>query len=53
MNIYSLIFVDTSFNTQTALSSLIEKWKQIIDNNGYGTAIFMDLIKAFDTIMNF
>ena len=41
------------FNTQTALSSLIEKWKQIIDNKGYGAAILMDLSKAFDTIMNF
>ena len=38
------------FNTQTALFSLIEKWKQIIDNKGYGTAILMDLSKAFDTI---
>ena len=38
------------FNTQTALSSLIEKWKQIIDNKGYGAAILMDLSKAFDTI---
>ena len=39
-------------NTQTALSSLIEKWKQIIDNEGYGAAILMDLSKAFDTIKN-
>ena len=38
------------FNTQTALSSLIEKWKQIIDNKGYGAAILMDLSKVFDTI---
>ena len=38
------------FNTQTALSSLIEKWKQIIDNKGCGAAILMDLSKAFDTI---
>ena len=38
------------FNTQTALSSLIEKWRQIIDNKGYGAAIFMDLPKASDTI---
>ena len=37
-------------NTQTALSSLIEKWKQIIDNKGYGSAILMDLSKAFNTI---
>ena len=38
------------FNNQTALSSLIEKWKQIIDNKGYGAAILMDLSKVFDTI---
>ena len=38
------------FNTQTALSSLIEKWKQIIDNKGCGANILMDLSKAFDTI---
>ena len=31
------------FNMQTALSFLIEKWKQIIDNKGYGAAIFTDL----------
>ena len=37
------------FNTQTALSSLIEKWKQIIDNKGCGAAILMDPSKAFDT----
>ena len=36
--------------TQTTLSSLIDKRKQIIDNKGYGAAIFMDLSKAFDTI---
>ena len=38
------------FSTQTALSSLIEKWKQILDDKGYGAAVFMDLSKAFDTI---
>ena len=38
------------FNTETALSSLIEKWKQIIENKGYGAAILMDLSRAFDTI---
>ena len=38
------------FNTQTLLSSLIEKCKQIIDNKGYGAAILMDLSKAFDII---
>ena len=38
------------FNTQTAPSSLIEKWKQIIGNKGYGAATFMDLSKVLDTI---
>ena len=38
------------FSTQTALSSLIEKWKQILDSMGYGAAVLMDLSKAFDTI---
>ena len=38
------------FSTQTALSSLIEKWKQILDGKGYGAAVLMDLSKAFDTI---
>ena len=38
------------FSTQTALSSLIEKWKQILDDKGYGLAVLMDLSKAFDTI---
>ena len=38
------------FGTQTVLSSLIGKWKQIIDNKGYGAAVLMDLSKAFDVI---
>ena len=31
------------FSTQLALLSLIEKWKKVLDNNGYGGAILMDL----------
>ena len=38
------------FSTQTALVSLIEKWKSCLDNNGYAGAVLMDLSKAFDTI---
>ena len=38
------------FSKQTALSSLIEKWKQILDSKSYGVAVLMDLSKAFDTI---
>ena len=30
--------------------SLIEKWEKVLDNKGYGGAILMDLLKAFDTI---
>ena len=38
------------FSTQHALLSLIEKWKKVLDNKGYGGAMLMDLSKAFDTI---
>ena len=38
------------YNTHCALLSLIEKWKKVLDNKGYASAILMDLSKAFDTI---
>ena len=38
------------FSTQTALTMLLEKWKKILDDNGYAGAVLMDLSKAFDTI---
>ena len=38
------------FSMQTILSSLTEKWKQVLDSKGYGAAVLMDLSKAFDTI---
>ena len=38
------------YNTQTALLSLIEKWKETLDKKGYNGAVLMDLSKAFDTI---
>ena len=38
------------FSTQQALLSLIERWKNTLDQNGYGGAILMDLSKVFDTI---
>ena len=38
------------FNTQQTLVSLIEKWKAILDKNGYAGAVLKDLSKAFDTI---
>ena len=38
------------YSTQYALLSLLEKWKQCRDKNGFSAAILMDLSKAFDTI---
>ena len=38
------------FSTQTALTMFLEKWKKILDDNGYAGAVLMDLSKAFDTI---
>ena len=38
------------YSTQTALISMLEKWRNILDNKGYSGAILMDLSKAFDTI---
>ena len=38
------------FSTHQALLSLIEKWKNIFDKKGYGSAVLMDLSKAFDTL---
>ena len=38
------------YSTQTALLSLIEKWKSILDRSGFAGAVLMDLSKAFDII---
>ena len=38
------------FGTQDALTSLIEKWKSSLDQNGYAGSVLMDLSKAFDTL---
>ena len=38
------------FSTQQALLSFIKRWKNTLDQNGYGSAILMDLSKVFDTI---
>ena len=38
------------FSTQLTLLSLIEKWKKVVDNEGFGVDVLMDLSKAFDTI---
>ena len=39
-----------SYSTQTALISMLEKWKNTLDIQGYTGAILMDLSKAFDII---
>ena len=33
-----------------ALLSVIEKWKTVLDNKGFGGAVLMNLSKAIDTI---
>ena len=38
------------FSTQQALTSLIERWKKILDQKGSRGAVLMDLSKAFDTL---
>ena len=38
------------FSTQVALLSLTEKWKKVLDYEGLGGAVLMDLSKAFDVI---
>ena len=38
------------FNTQKTLVSLLEKWKNILDDKGFGGVVLMDLSKAFDTL---
>ena len=38
------------FSTLQALVCLIEKWKAILNKNGYAGAVLMDLTKAVDTI---
>ena len=38
------------YSTQTALISMLEKWKLFIDNKGFAGGVLMDLSKAFDTI---
>ena len=39
-----------NFNAQQALLALIENWKKLLVNKGFGGAVLMDLSKAFDTI---
>ena len=39
-----------NFNGQQGLLALIETWKKVLDNKGFGGGVLMDLSKAFDTI---
>ena len=38
------------YSTQTALISMLEKWKLSIDNKGFAGGVLMELSKAFNTI---
>ena len=38
------------FNSQYDLISLIERWQKSLDIKGYGSAVLMDLTKAFSTL---
>ena len=38
------------FSTQLTLLLLIEKWKKVLDYEGFGVDVLMDLSKAFDAI---
>ena len=40
------------YSTQTALISMLEKWKLSIDNKGFAGGVLMDLSKGFDAIIN-
>ena len=37
-------------STQHCLRKMLESWKNMLDKEGYVCAMFMDLLKAFDTI---
>ena len=38
------------YSTQTALISMLEKWKLSIDNKGFAGGVLIDLSKAFETM---
>ena len=38
------------FSIQQALLSLLERWKDVLDQKGYDGAVLVDLSKAFDTL---
>ena len=43
-----MIFLCQGFNAQHCLVSIIEKWKESVDNGGAFRALMIDLSKAFD-----
>ena len=47
-----LIVFRKNHSTQHCLMSMLEIWKNKLDKEGYVSAIFMDLSKAFDTLNN-
>ena len=40
------------YNTQHCLPVMIEKWKEVLDNDGVGSALLTDLSKDFDCIIH-
>ena len=44
------MWLQKRFNTQTALLSLLEKWKSTLDKKGFAGAVLIGLSKASDTI---
>ena len=38
------------FSTQYTLLSLLEKWKQTINNKGFTGGVLVDLSKAYNTL---
>ena len=38
------------YNSQNVLISLLEEWRQYLDNNKVVGGVFMDLSKAFDCV---
>ena len=38
------------FNAEQCLIHIIDKWRKYLDTGGYGSALLIDLYKAFDCI---
>ena len=46
----ALLYIDIGRGIVLSMQLLLEKWKTVLDEKGYGGAILMDLSKAFDTL---